>query len=261
MPYICYEKLSDRQDTLGQSWQGENIPENIKLCDVQPIGRTIIKYLKKTDKILEAGCGLGRWIFYFRDRGYDIIGIEASKRAVQAANNYDPTADIRVGDVKKVDLPDASFDAVISLGVMEHFIEGPQDALKETRRLLKNNGYLFVAIPPSNILRMTITHPLTSLAKLVNTLRGYGHAFSEYRYTVTDFQRHLKTARFEVIDIVTDELLLPRNFGLYTDFPIFRQREEKWALNTAGILIVRFLNTLSDKICRGGVLFICRKLS
>ena len=202
---------------------------------------------------------MGRWVFYLRDQGYAITGIDASAEAVRAAHLYDPDAAIRLGDVCDTGFPGGSFDAILSLGVMEHFIEGPQAVLCESKRLLAESGLLFVTIPPANAVRKLLVHPLLACKRRVRELAGQEFVFSEYRFSVAEFADHLRRAGFEIIEIATDELLLPKNMGLYVDFPCLRHRERKWTLNRAGLGVARTLNLFSDRISRGGVLFVCRK--
>ncbi len=85
MTYIHYQKENNR-DTLGQCWLGQSINEGIALCKYQNVDDIFNKYLKKTHKILEAGCGLGRWVFYLNSQGYDIQGIELSDDAIYKKN-------------------------------------------------------------------------------------------------------------------------------------------------------------------------------
>lgn len=259
MPYTVYESVDCQTETLGQSWAMEEITENIHLCDYQPIGECFQKHLSKEHRILEAGCGMGRWVFYLRERGYNVAGIDASRQAVDFAKQYDPAVDIHVADVLQTGYEDASFDAVISLGVMEHFLEGPQQVLAETRRILSKNGLLFVTIPPANGIRTLYTHPRLSLQTMRQRQHGQKLAFAEYRYTARQFAKHLRTACFEIMEISTDELVLPRNMGMYVDFPGLRHKELKWTLNSFGLFVVKSMNLISDSIHRGGVLFVCRK--
>lgn len=261
MPYTCKTRVESQHDTLGQSWHGESIPENIDLCGDQPIGEYFQKYLGKEDRILEAGCGMGRWVFYLRDRGYNIVGVDTSKEAIEMAKQYDPSVAISLEDVSHMSFADGSFEAVISLGVMEHFPEGPQGVLAETRRLLSDDGLLFVTIPVANVIRTLYLHPREWVSRMRHTMQGQTYAFSEYRYSVREFSRHLRASGFDIKEIVTDELVLPKNLGLYVDFANLRHNELKWTLNDRGLRIARFMNRVSDSLSRGGVLFICRKSS
>lgn len=51
-----------------------------------------------------------------------------------------------VGDVMALSLPDASYDAVICLAVLEH-VPRPWDAIREMRRVLVPEGWLFLYVP------------------------------------------------------------------------------------------------------------------
>jgi len=259
MPYKMLDNKNNTFDTLGQSWKGDEIENNISLCDKQSINKYFQQYLQLDGKILEAGCGIGRWVFYLRKKGYDIIGLESSLNAIKIAKEYDNNIPIRFGNVLKTDFKDKYFDSIISLGVMEHFEDGPKRVLEETKRILKDDGYLFVTIPPSNLLRKIYTHRKASLTVFKKRLFGSEFVFSEYRYSVNEFKSHLVDAGFKIIKIATDELESPLNMGLYTDIPFFRSGESPWMLNKIGIIVERALNNISSKIYRGGVLYICKK--
>ena len=46
----------------------------------------ILKYFKKEWEILEAGCGLGRWMIHLDDLGYSMTGIDLSNQAIEKKN-------------------------------------------------------------------------------------------------------------------------------------------------------------------------------
>ena len=79
-------------ETRGQCWRGDTLEEGIELCRYQTIDRLFEKYLPRQGKILESGCGLGRWLFYLRKKGYDVTGIDLVEHAVHTAKAYDPEA-------------------------------------------------------------------------------------------------------------------------------------------------------------------------
>ena len=61
--------------------------------------------------------------------------------------------DIRLGDVRRLPFYDNYFAGYWSLGVIEHFWEGYKVIALEMVRVIKNNGYLFLAFPCMNPLR------------------------------------------------------------------------------------------------------------
>jgi SAM-dependent methyltransferase len=258
MPFRILSSAND-QDTLGQSWLGDEWDENIRLCDYQTIRKVFSDLLPRDGKILEAGCGLGRWVFYLRQKGFDVIGLEASSQAFSVIRQHDREGHIKEGDVRKMPFDDGSFQALISLGVMEHFEEGPQKLLQESSRVLKKDGLLFVSIPPNTLLRKALLDPVLSLKYSLKKLLGKKLAFAEYRYTEKEFAPHLTAAGFEIQGVYTDELDPPRNIGLYIDFPRLQSPERHWKLNGAGLMVNKILTAVSPALHRGGVLFVCRK--
>jgi len=106
-----------------------------------------LKYLPLTGRILEAGCGLGQMVMALRYRGYDCEGVEWADRTVEAVRQIYPELPIRSGDVTHLNVPDACYDAIISLGVVEHRYEGPEPYLQEAQRILNPDGVLLISVP------------------------------------------------------------------------------------------------------------------
>jgi SAM-dependent methyltransferase len=261
-PYKIYHPSAkvDLLETHGQCWDNETVEENIELCDFQTITPYFIKYLPKNGTILESGCGLGRWVFYLNRRGYNVTGIDLASSAVEYAKKFDPTVSIKRDDVLRTSFPDHYFDSVISLGVVEHFEEGPEAALREFSRLMKDDGLLFISVPTQNFLRISITNRLKELFWWYNKKRGVKYKFEEYRYTKNEFADILKKENFNTIEIVPDDFLPPKNMGLYVDFPFLRNVGKKWELNFFGKIIHRFFSAFSPLLVNSGTLWVCKKV-
>ncbi|MBI4152733.1 class I SAM-dependent methyltransferase [Candidatus Woesearchaeota archaeon] len=98
----------------------------------------LLKKTPKTHKILDAGCGQGLLVEYLRKRGYDVRGIDAFY-----GSEY-----VQKGDLLQNDLPNASFDLILCLDVIEHFSFSEQETLiKELSRILAPNGRIIWSIP------------------------------------------------------------------------------------------------------------------
>jgi ubiquinone/menaquinone biosynthesis C-methylase UbiE len=79
-----------------------------------------------------------------------------------------------MGDILDIHYPDSSFDAYVSMGVIEHFEEGPGQALLEAHRVLKPDGLIFVSVPTVNTLRKVVRRPLRTLINaLPMSFKGY----------------------------------------------------------------------------------------
>jgi len=260
-PFKILHPASDveSKETHGHSWADESVQENIELCRYQPIEAVFCKYLPKNGKILEAGCGLGRWVFYLRERGYDVVGIDLATVPLEIAKKFDPNAPLFLDDVLHSKYADQSMAAVISLGVVEHFEEGPQKAFAEVSRLLPRGGLFLVSVPLLNTSRALVSLKLKQLYWRIKMRKGVRYVFEEYRYPREFFENLLDNAGYDIIDTVYDELTPPRNIGVYVDYPMFRHSTLKWQLNTLGKLCKLFLGLLGPHSTAGGMLWVCRK--
>ena len=67
--------LSKSREALGQVGGSGDLEADIGLCAQQTLEPAFMKYLSREGRILEAGAGRGRWVFYLRRRGYDVVGM------------------------------------------------------------------------------------------------------------------------------------------------------------------------------------------
>ncbi|NJN25562.1 MAG: class I SAM-dependent methyltransferase [Cyclobacteriaceae bacterium] len=104
-------------------------------------------------KILDAGCGQGRNIFYLLRTGHQVYGFDKDEGAISlllhqlgAVDSSYPKARFVVGDAAAIPFPNASFDFVISSAVL-HFAqdEGHFYAMvDELSRVMQPGAFLFV---------------------------------------------------------------------------------------------------------------------
>ena len=100
--------------------------------------------------LLDVGCGPGFFLEAARARGWRATGVDPSPFSVEHVKKLGFEA--HQGLLHDVDLPEASFDAVALLQVVEHLID-PRALLEGCRKLLKPGGVLLVATPnPSSLL-------------------------------------------------------------------------------------------------------------
>jgi SAM-dependent methyltransferase len=95
-------------------------------------------------RVLDAGCGSGRTLDELRDYGA-VAGIELSEAGVAAARRRGHE-DVRQGRVEQLPWPDASFDLVTCLDVVEH-TDDDRATLRELRRVTRPGGWLLVTVP------------------------------------------------------------------------------------------------------------------
>lgn len=111
------------------------------------------RYLPKESVVLEGSCGTGHLVHALQYQGYKAIGVDFASETIKNIKEAVPELDVRLGDVRALDLPDGSLDGYISVGVIEHFYDGYESIIKEMRRTLKVGGFLFVSFPYMSPLR------------------------------------------------------------------------------------------------------------
>ncbi len=121
----------------------------------RPCLNMLHKYIPdKRGRILEGGCGVGKFVYCMHAHGYEAIGVDFAEKTIQRVKAVYPELDVRVGDVKNLPFPDNYFTAYMSFGVIEHCWHGYHDVLREMQRVLIKGGYLFLTFPYMSLLRM-----------------------------------------------------------------------------------------------------------
>ncbi len=179
-------------------WQEQITKDYYKKAQQHPvnkeiIAKTLLKFLNKKGKHIEAGCGAGYWVEVLRNHGYDIVGIELDNRVVELAKSINPALPIEYGDAMNINVPDSYFDSYISLGVIEHRRDGPEPFLEEAFRVLKKNGIIVVTVPNFGIIRR-----LKAFLGLYSK-PGLTYEFYQYGFTKKELRKILEQSGFTVL--------------------------------------------------------------
>ena len=78
-------------------WSARRIEEEVAACPRRRIARYFMEYLPKNEPILEAGCGLGAWVIYLGDKGYDIAGIDNDAQVIGRLKEWRPSLKVSRG--------------------------------------------------------------------------------------------------------------------------------------------------------------------
>ena len=98
---------------------------------------------RRPKNLLEVGCGWGELAQRMAaELECPVVAIDQSPRMVELA--VERGVDARVGDVQRLDLPDAAFDAVVAAWMLYH-VPDLETALRECARVLRPGG-VFVGV-------------------------------------------------------------------------------------------------------------------
>jgi len=92
-------------------------------------------------RVLDLGCGKGRFARALQDRGAEVVGLDLSSAMLAEAHGIGRVR----GSIRRLPFRSSSFDAVLAVEVFEHL--DPQtwpEALGEARRVLSPRGTLVV---------------------------------------------------------------------------------------------------------------------
>ncbi len=110
----------------------ENLCEKYNDTDFNKIQKSISIYLVGANKLLEIGTGSGRDANYMSDNGFDVIGIDGSKKMIDIAIRNFPDLNGRlIHSILPDNFPNFKhkFDGAYSIGTLMHFEENVLEIL------------------------------------------------------------------------------------------------------------------------------------
>jgi len=114
----------------------------VYLCGMLPSGA----------RVLDLGCGPGvPYGLFVTRRGHDLTGIDFCRKHLARARRHMPGARLICGDVGELPLPEASFDAVLSLYTIFHLPrEQHGEMLRRIHRTLRPGGVCLLTFGTSD---------------------------------------------------------------------------------------------------------------
>lgn len=96
-------------------------------------------------KVLDVGCGTGKFSILFSKRGATVTAIDLSQKLLERNRRLMPGIYFTVMSAEKLDIPDESIDIVNSMMVLQHIpYENRKNAIVEICRVLKPGGKLMI---------------------------------------------------------------------------------------------------------------------
>lgn len=150
----------------------------------------ILPFLKKTDIVLDVGCGDGRLTSFLAKRVKKAYGIDNLRRPLEFAKLLIVSKNVVLNEGNALDIPyqDGIFDVATAFGVIEHIpISEAKLFLKEIKRVIRPQG-LFILTTPNR-----------------DELRGrlWGHKINKKHYFEFNLEEACNTiegAGFEIVD-------------------------------------------------------------
>lgn len=149
-PRPSNERLAQAYDSsyYGEKEEKFSSPLVEKILDYFRSGRSrrVSKYLKNGAKVLDVGCGNGRFLKYLLNYGkYELYGTEMEGNSAKRASNISEI-NLKIGSLEQNDFLENYFDAITLFHVFEHLTE-PKQVLEIITKIIKPGGIAVFSFP------------------------------------------------------------------------------------------------------------------
>ena len=108
--------------------------------------KDLVKYVKPGQKILDAGCGNGRFFQLLRSKKIDYLGIDNCHALIKEAQQKYPFNNFRINDLLNLKFKKNTFDIIFCIAALQHIPSKKFrfQILQDFYHILKPNGYLIM---------------------------------------------------------------------------------------------------------------------
>jgi SAM-dependent methyltransferase len=142
-------QLIPTQEELNEVYEGYGRNDYLSDLTIQAYERVLdsLEPYRKTNKLIDVGCGIGYFVEVATKRGWDVYGTEFTQEAVEICEKKG--AKMKLGVLNPKNYAPGSFDVVTSFEVIEH-INNPREELGNFHKLLRKGGVVYCTTPNFN---------------------------------------------------------------------------------------------------------------
>jgi ubiquinone/menaquinone biosynthesis C-methylase UbiE len=192
---LAYYRQRADERFWSRQWAQTSLTDLLALANVSAVTRFLERHVQPGDRVLEGGCGLGQYVAHFQRQGVQIVGVDYSESALAAHRASFPESELCRADLTELPFHDRSFDAYISLGVIEHYDDCGSAILAEAHRVLADDGCLLLSTPYLNYSRRLLR---TSIENRQAAIAAAGGDFYQYAFREDALEGILEEAGFRV---------------------------------------------------------------
>lgn len=148
-------------------------------------------------RMLDVGCGTGYHMDRYRQRGFQLTGIDGSADMLRQARERNPNITFHQADVDRLPVQESLFDLALCIEVLR-YLPDIQPCVREIHRTLRTGGTAFVtAAPPLQANAYPPVNWLAAKLKLpaLTPLKQYFHSAGE-------LERQFRAAGFRQVEVV-----------------------------------------------------------
>ena len=153
---------------------------------------------RKSNRILDVGCGVGYFLQVAKERGWEIYGTEYTDKAIEICEAKG--ASMKQGVLNADNYPSGYFDIITSFEVLEH-INNPQEELHSFNKILRKGGLVYFTTPNFNSL---LRYRLKSYYDIITYPEHLSY------YTPSTIKKVFKRTGFSSLKVLTTGISLTR---------------------------------------------------
>jgi ubiquinone/menaquinone biosynthesis C-methylase UbiE len=249
------ENTSQQTESWNSWWDNTSPESEIQKWDFYGLRPWILKYTPRYGKVTEAGCGMGRWVFYLSELGIEIEGMDFLKPTVDYLNEwkkqYNFNTNFIHGNVENLPYKANTLSGYLSFGVVEHFIEGPQKPLEEAYRVLRPGGVAIITTPAKSW-AVKYLKTKSNIKRIIKSILGrkvQKPVFFQYEYTPRRLASYVKKIGLHVTQYSGSDLFFMFNqIGKFTGRNIQKGTFGYWFSNHFENTILKGLGAQSVTI-------------
>jgi SAM-dependent methyltransferase len=138
--------MTDEKPVLTGERTHPGIPEENYWFQRHVLAYGFAERLAAGKRVLDAGCGDGYGTALLARVASEAVGVDYERPVIERAQRLYPAARFDTANLIELPYPDASFDVLVSMQVIEH-LHTPQEFLSECARVLTPDGLLILSTP------------------------------------------------------------------------------------------------------------------
>lgn len=148
------------KSSANENWDGKTYKRNFHELRCRDLALFTLGRIEGR-RILDIGCGSGRYLIILAKMGAQVAGQDISERSISIGHKIlkeeKINGELKVGDATILQFPDKSFDCVFTADFFEHItFEQKQKVVSEAYRILKPGGIFTIKTPNLSYLRVAI---------------------------------------------------------------------------------------------------------
>ncbi len=148
--FVFSRKIPTQQELI-QFYDGYGRNDYLSPLTIKRYHELLDKFepFRKTNRILDVGCGIGYFLEVAKERGWEVLGTEYTDKAIEICSEKGIL--MKQGKLNPNDFETESFDILTSFEVLEH-INNPIEEISNFHTLLRKGGLVYLTTPNFNSL-------------------------------------------------------------------------------------------------------------